>query len=207
MFLCEFDGYAPVGAAVRGKPTLTLADLDTRFRAFVLDVYHRRENAETKMPPVERWEAKGFLPRMPDSLEQLDLLLIQVAKSRQVRVDGIHFQNLRYISTTLAAYVGETVTLRFDPRDMAEIRVFHEDRFLCRAVCAELAGASVPLRDILRVRNQRRRELRGVLRDRQSAVDTLLEMKRGEVMEKKNASAADRPAGKSTTTLKRYRNE
>jgi putative transposase len=32
--------------------------------------------------------------------------------------------------TTLAADVGETVTLRFDPRDMAEIRVFHEDRVL-----------------------------------------------------------------------------
>jgi putative transposase len=71
---------------------------------------------------------------MPESLEQLDLLLIQVAKARQVRVDGIHFQSLRYISTTLAAYVGETVTLRFDPRDMAEIRVFHEDKFLCRAI-------------------------------------------------------------------------
>ena len=40
---------------------------------------------------------------MPDSLEHLDLLLIQVAKARQVRVDGIHFQSLRYISTTLAA--------------------------------------------------------------------------------------------------------
>jgi hypothetical protein len=81
-----------------------------------------RENSATKMPPVERWEATGFLPRMPDSLEQLDLLLVQVAKARQVRPDGIHFQSLRYISTTLAAYVGETVTLRFDPRDMAEIR-------------------------------------------------------------------------------------
>ena len=45
---------------------------------------------------------------MPDSLEQLDLLLIQVAKARQVRADGFHFQSLRYISTTLAAYVGET---------------------------------------------------------------------------------------------------
>jgi len=207
MFLCELDGYAPAGGVVRGKATLTLAEFDTRLRAFLLDVYHRRENAETKMLPVERWEANGFLPRMPDSLEQLDLLLIQVAKARQVRVDGIHFQSLRYVSTTLAAYVGETVTLRFDPRDMAEIRVFHEDRFLCRAVCAELAGATVSLRDILRARNQRRRELRGVLRDRQSAVDTLLEMKRGEVMEKKNASAADQPAAKSTTTLKRYRNE
>ena len=164
MFLCELDGYAPAGGAVRGKPTLTLAQFDARLRTFFLDVYHRREHAETKTPPAERWEANGFLPRMPDSLEQLDLLLIQVAKTRQVRVDGIYFQSFRYISTTLAAYVGETVTLRFDPRDMAEIRVFHRDRFLCRAVCAELAGATVPLREILRARNHRRRELRGILR-------------------------------------------
>ncbi len=123
MFLCELDGYAPEGGPVRRRPRLTLADLDARFRTFLLDEYHRRESAGTKIPPAERWEASGFLPRMPDSLEQLDLLLIRVAKARQVRVDGIHFQNLRYISTTLAAYVGETVTLRFDPRDMAEIRV------------------------------------------------------------------------------------
>ena len=210
MFLCELDGYAPAGGTVRGKPTLTLADIDARFRTFLLDVYHRRECAETKIPPAERWEANGFLPRMPDSLEQLDLLLIQVAKARQVRVDGIHFQSLRYISTTLAAYVGETVTLRFDPRDMAEIRVFHEDKFLCRAVCAELAGATVPLREILRARNQRRRELRGVLRDRQIAVDTLLDLKRGEVTEKEDAppTPADKPAAKRPApALKRYRNE
>ena len=159
MFLCELDGYAPAGGAVRGVPRFTLAEFDVKFCAFLLDVYHRRENSETKMPPVERWEANGFLPRMPESLEQLDLLLVQVAKARQVRPDGIHFQSLRYISTTLAAYVGETVTLRFDPRDMAEIRVFYEDKFLCRAVCAELAGEAVPLREILRARNRRRREL------------------------------------------------
>src|ERR1039457_6296694 len=65
MFLCQLHGYAPAGGVVRGKPTLTLAELDTRFRAFLLDVYHRRENTETKMRPVERWEANGFLPRMP----------------------------------------------------------------------------------------------------------------------------------------------
>lgn len=210
MFLCELEGYAPAGGAVRGKPTLTLAEFDVRLRTFFLDVYHRREHAETKTPPAERWEANGFLPRMPDSLEQLDLLLIQVAKTRQVRVDGIYFQGLRYISTTLAAYVGETVTLRFDPRDMAEIRVFHGDRFLCRAVCAELAGASVPLREILRARNHRRRELRGILRDRQSTVDTLIEMKRGEITEKEDAppAPAAKPAAKqSAPALKRYRNE
>ncbi len=208
MFLCELDGYAPAGGGVRGKPALTLAEFDTKFRAFLLDVYHRRENAETKMPPVERWEANGFLPRMPDSLEQLDLLLIQVAKARQVRADGIHFQSLRYISTTLAAYVGETVTLRIDPRDMAEIRVFHEDKFLCRAVCAELAGETVPLREILRARNRRRRELRGVLRDRQTAVNTLLDLKRGEITENNDEPpATDKPASRAAPALKRYRNE
>jgi putative transposase len=209
MFLCELDGYAPAGGAIRGKPTLTLADLDSRLRTFFLEVYHRREHAGIKTPAAERWEANGFLPRMPDSLEQLDLLLIHVAKTRQVRVDGIYFQSLRYISTTLAAYVGETVTLRYDPRDMAEIRVFHGDRFLCRAVCAELAGATVPLREILRARNRRRRELRGVLRDREAAVNTLLEMKRGDSTEKEDAPApAVEPAAKrSAPALKRYRNE
>jgi putative transposase len=180
MFLCELDGYAPPGGGgMRGKPTLTLAELDWRLRTFLLDVYHRSESAETKAPPAERWEANGFLPRMPESLEQLDLLLIHVAKTRKVRRDGIHFHGLRYVATTLAAYVGEPVTLRFDPRDMAEIRVFHEEGFLCRAVCPELAGETVPLREIIRVRNRRRRELRTVLRDRQQAVDTLLEIKGG----------------------------
>jgi putative transposase len=210
MFLCELAGYAPEGGAVRGKPVLTLAQFETRFRPFLLEVYHRRECAETKTPPVERWERNGFLPRMPESLEQLDLLLIQVAKARQVRIDGIHFQGLRYLSTTLAAYVGETVTLRFDPRDMAEVRVFHHDRFLCRAVCAELAGETVPLRDILRARNRRRRELRGVIRDRQAAVDTLLQIRRGEVTEEKDvpANPQDQPPTKQPAPrLKRYRNE
>ena len=210
MFLCELEGYAPPGGKMRGKPTLTLEELDARFRTFLLDNYHRREHSETKERPVERWEAGGFLPRMPESLEQLDLLLIRVARSRQVRADGIYFQSLRYISTTLAAYIGETVTLRYDPRDMGEVRVFHEEKFLCRAVCAELAGETVPLREIITARNRRRRELRSVLKDRQKTVDTLLELKCGEVKEKPdeppNPTAKQLPK-RATPELKRYRNE
>jgi putative transposase len=33
--------------------------------------------------------------------------------------------------------------LRYDPRDIAEVRIFQQDRFLCRAVCQELAGETV----------------------------------------------------------------
>jgi putative transposase len=205
MFLCELDGYAPAGGGMRGKPRLTLAELDNRLHTFLLDVYHRGDCAETKTPPAERWEANGFLPRMPESLEQLDLLLIQVAKGRRVHRDGIHFLGLRYISPTLAAYVGESVMLRFDPRDMGEVRVFHEEGFPCRAVSADLAGETVPLREIMRSRNRRRRELRTVLKDRQQAVETLLQIKRGEITETDNAKPPPSPA--DPPRLKRYRNE
>ena len=127
-----------------------------------------------------RWEGGGFLPRLPESLEQLDLLLLTVAKSRKVRPDGIHFQGMRYLDLTLAAYVGESVIIRYDPRDMAEIRVFHDHRFLCRAICAELAGETIALRDIIRARNRRRRDLRHTLQERARMVEVLLEARRGD---------------------------
>ncbi len=122
-----------------------------------------------------------------------------------MRRDGIHFQSLRYLSLTLAAYVGEEVTIRFDPRDMGEIRVFYRDRFLCRAISAELASETIPLRDIIRARNRRRKELRSILHDRQKMVDTLLQLKKGPSLEEVHASTpvSTRP----TTRIKRYRNE
>ena len=106
---------------------------------------------------------------------------------------------------TVAAYVGEDVTIRFDPRDMGEIRVFYKDRFLCPAVSAELAGETIPLRDIIRVRNQRRRELSSILHDRQQVVDALLQLKKGAGPKEMHAKAAVAPV--SEVRIKRYRNE
>jgi len=101
--------------------------------------------------------------------------------------------------------VGEDATIRFDPRDMGEIRVFYQDRFLCRAISAKLAGETIPLRDVIRVRNQRRKELRSILHDRQKMVDTLLKLKQGPALEERhtNVSVPSTP----TVRIKRYRNE
>jgi putative transposase len=142
---------------------------------------------------------------MPESLEQLDLLLMREVRARKIRRDGIHFQGLRYLSLTLAAYVGEDATIRFDPRDMGEIRVFYKDCFLCRAISAELAGETIPLRDVIRVRNQRRKELRSILQDRQKMVDTLLQLKQGPALEESHVPVPV-PAS-PTVRIKRYRNE
>jgi len=206
MFLCTLPGYLDAGA-IRGQPTLTLSDLDQRFREFLRE-YHARPHGETKLPPQERWRQGGFLPRIPESLEQLDLLLLTIAKTRIVQSDGVRFQGMRYIDPTLAAYVGETVLLRYDPRDMAEVRLFHKGKFLCRAICPELAGQTVALRDIRRARDERRRDLKENLRTRRATVDSLLDLRRGgSSATTDNVAVAAEVTGRSATSLKRYRNE
>ena len=203
MFLSDLDGYT---ARTSRKPTLTLDSLEKQFHTFLLEVYHRRPSSEGKLSPKERWEQGGFLPRMPDTVERLDLLLIHEVRTRKVRSDGIHFHNFRYLSLTLAAYVGEEVTIRFDPRDMGEIRVFYRDRFLCRAISADLAGQTIPLREIVNARKRRREELRTIVKDRLKTVDTLLEFKRGMHREDTDASTVV-PAEFKRSKLKRYYNE
>lgn len=210
MFLSGLPGYAPEGGGICGKPALTLPELDPMLREFILNAYNRREHSETKMMPAQRWEQGGFLPRMPESLEDLDLLLLTVLKARKVHADGIHFQGLRYVDTTLAAYVGESVVLRYDPRDMAEVRLFHQERFLCRAICPELAGETLSLRDVLKARNQRRRDLRQVLRDRKETIDALLELKGAQSQEpwpEQPAQEAPEKEEAVAPVLRRYFNE
>src|SRR5262245_66681947 len=63
---------------------------------------------------------------------------------------------------------------------MAEIRVFHNHRFLCRAICAELAGETIALREIIQARTHRRKALRHTLQDRARTVEALLEAHRGD---------------------------
>ncbi len=173
LLLQDTPGYAPKGST-GVKATLTLAAFEQRFRTWLLEDYHTRVHEETKCKPAERWEAGGFVPRMPKSLEQLDLLLLTVAKTRRVQQDGIRFQGYRYIDPTLASYVKEDVVIRYDPADMAEIRVFYQDRFLCRAVCQELAGSTVSLKEIEKARAERRKQVKAGLSTHEVLVEQFL---------------------------------
>jgi putative transposase len=201
LFLCTLPGYAPPGSPP-AEPVLTLAELDARFRRFVVEDYHHRVHGETGLAPQARWAASGFLPRLPESAEQLDLLLLTVAKARRVHRDGIRFQGLRYLDLTLAAYVGEAVTIRYDPRDLAELRVYHQGRFLCRAVCPELAATTIGLKDLVRARNARRRELRAGISERAKLVELLL----GVHADAPTPLPTGEPSS-PTPRLKRYHNE
>lgn len=206
MCLPALPGYAPRGTRDRAEQArLTLDELDAAIGEFVTTVYNARPHSETGHAPQARWEAGGFLPHLPDSLEQLDLLLLTVAKPRKIHPDGVHFQSLRYLDPVLADYVGEPVTLRYDPRDLAEIRLFHREKFLCRAICPELAGRTVGIKDITAARNARRRELTGQLTTRTSIVDRLLTVHTEP--EPATTDLAPAPESSPTIRLKRYREE
>jgi putative transposase len=197
LLLPQLPGFE--GAKGRAQELLLTRDaFEARFQGWLLDDYHQRPQAEINSAPQARWEAGGFLPRMPDSLEQLDLLLLHVAKTRRVQQDGIHFQGQRYFDTNLAAYVGEDITIRYNPCDIAVIRVFYREHFICNAVCSELAGQQVSLKDVIQARRAQRKRVREGLKERLAAAAALQETKHPEP-----AGPATRPASK----LKRYYNE
>lgn len=174
LFLCLLQGY--MSGKEQSKPTLTLAELHEQFHEWLLTDYMVRTHSEIDGSPQQRWTENAFIPRTVSSLEHLDLLLLMVATPRRVLPDGIHFQCLRYTSPTLAAYVGDSVVIRYDPRDMAEIRVFYKDAFLCRAVCPALESQTVTLQEIVKARNARTRELRREITSRQTVVSRYIQV-------------------------------
>lgn len=168
------------GHLVNGRPAspprLTLAQLDDALGTWITGTYHQRRHSETGAEPQRAWLGDGWLPRTPDTLEQLDELLVMVAKPRVVHRDGIRFEGLRFLAPTLGAYVGQHVTVRYDPRDLGEIRVFHRNRYVCRAISRDHAGQALTLKDIQAARAAHRRELRAQLTARQLRVNEYLPM-------------------------------
>lgn len=205
--LSELPGYVPANSP-RGTPrpswVLTLAMLEQHLQTFFVETYHRRVHSETGVAPQARWEEQQFLPRLPDALDQLDLLLLTLPTTRRVRPDGIRFANLRYLDVTLAGYIGEDVVIRYDPRDLAEIRVYHDDQFVCRAVCQALAGQTLSLEAIVHARKIRRRELRGHIVARVNIADQLRPLPR---FRHRAKSTTPSSSPEASPPLKRYVND
>jgi putative transposase len=165
LFISHLPNYCPAGEPPT-EPLLSLVDFERLFREWLLKRYHTRQHSTIRQPPVARWEADNFLPRIPESGSELDLLLLTIEKPRRVQQVGIHFEGYIYVDPLLASYIGEDVTIRYDPRDLGEIRVYYQNQFLCRAICPELAGEMISQKEIRRARNQRRKQLRQGIADR-----------------------------------------
>lgn len=177
------------------RPSLSLAELDAAIGTFVIGTCNARVHSEIGIPPLDAWRGDGWLPRMPDSPGELDTLIVMVAKPRTVHRDGIRFEGVRFFDPTLPAYVGEPVTIRYDPRGMSEVRVFHRNMFLCRAVSPEQAGRSITRKDVQAAHSAYRHALRNEIREERARVaDSLSATPRATGPRPRGSAPASSPA-------------
>ncbi len=167
-----------------------------KLHCFLINEYNQTNHSSIKVSPIKKWSEQLFLPNMPNSLEELDLLLLEIPKTRKVHSDGIHFQGLRYTNPNLSAFVGEPVLIRYTPNDLAEIRVFYKNQFLCNAISPDISNYEINMDDLIFARNKRKKLLKQKIQV-PSSVELLIEEKKYEEI--------TTPPKKSA--LKRYYNE
>ncbi|GAA1937811.1 hypothetical protein GCM10009689_18040 [Brevibacterium antiquum] len=162
--LSTLPGYSG-GHEKNPSPAMDLPALDQTIGDFIT-TYNERPHREIKTSPKAAWIGQGWLPRIPETLDELDGLLLTVPKHRTVRRDGIHFQGQRYLSPTLAPLVGKPVTIRYDPRDISEIRVYEHDTLICVAIDQTNPNQRLSLREVESARRIRRHQLRKDINER-----------------------------------------
>jgi putative transposase len=84
---------------------------------------------------------------------------------------------------------------------MAEIRVYHQGSFLCRAVAQELDGQTISLKEIIQARNHQRHQLRTEANAHRAMVERLLPPLS---VEPPPASPAAPSAAPASARVKRY---
>ncbi|ELR99640.1 Mu transposase C-terminal domain-containing protein [Gloeocapsa sp. PCC 73106] len=125
------------------EASLTLRELEQLIVRFIVDKYNQSIDARMgDQTRYQRWEAG--LRGQPEfiSERELDICLMKVARRTVQRGGYLQFENVMYRGEYLEGYGGDTVILRYDPRDITTIWVYrqekHQEVFLTRAHAQDL---------------------------------------------------------------------
>lgn len=159
----------------RKKSPLPLEQVRREFHEWLLNDYNNKIHREIKQTPISKWKSGNFAPRVPESLEALDLMLQMVGRPRKMWRDGIRFNKRRYSDLLLSESVGVEFSIRYDPRDLSCIWVYGEEgRRFCKATCAELTGEKLDSAEIISTRTNIRRDLKTKVRGKRLVGDAAL---------------------------------
>ena len=109
-------------------PAHSLGELNGRFATWLEGDYHQSEHRGTGQPPACRFMAQSetIRPAPPDE-ELRRLFLLQdkrrVRKDATVSIQGLYFE-------LTPALRGQYVQVRYDPRLLDEVEIWHHDRFV-----------------------------------------------------------------------------
>lgn len=142
-FFSSLPGYVSSNVETRSpkaetEACFTLVQLERLLVRYVVDHYNQRIDARMgDQSRIGRWES-GRIAQLPLLGErELDLCLMRRDQRTVYRHGYLQFANLTYQGEHLAAYAGETVILRYDPRDITTIWIYQlqgsKEVFLTRA--------------------------------------------------------------------------
>ncbi|WP_368041832.1 Mu transposase C-terminal domain-containing protein [Nostoc sp. TCL240-02] len=129
---------------------LTLRQLEQMLVRYIVDNYNQRLDARMgDQTRFQSWES-GLIAA-PDLLSERDLdICLMKQTRRQIQRGGyLQFENLMYRGELLAGYAGESVVLRYDPRDITTILVYRiegdKEVFIARAYAQDLETEELSL--------------------------------------------------------------
>ncbi|WP_414548514.1 Mu transposase C-terminal domain-containing protein [Anabaena sp. CCY 0017] len=129
---------------------LTLRQLEQLLVAYLVNNYNQRIDARMgDQTRFQRWES-GLIAA-PDVIAERDLDICLMKQTRRIIQRGgyLQFENLMYRGEYLAGYAGESVVLRYDPRDITTVLVYshkgQKEEFLARAYAQDLETEELSL--------------------------------------------------------------
>jgi putative transposase len=142
-FFSTLPGYVSSNVETRSpkaetEACFTLLQLERLLVRYVVDHYNQRIDARMgDQSRIGRWEA-GRMAQLPLLGErELDICLMRRDQRVVYRNGYLQFANLTYQGEHIAAYAGETVILRYDPRDITTLWIYQlqgaKEVFLTRA--------------------------------------------------------------------------
>ena len=129
---------------------LTLRELERLLVRYLVDKYNQREDARMgDQTRFQRWDSGLIVAPEVISERDLDICLMKQSRRMIQRGGYLQFENLMYKGEYLAGYAGESMVLRYDPRDITTILVYshkgHKEEFLTRAYAQDLETEELSL--------------------------------------------------------------
>lgn len=175
---------------VETEACITLEDLESLLVRYIVDRYNQMPDPRIgKQSRIARWETGRIVQPPLIGERELDILLMRQDRRRVYQGGYIRFANLVYRGEYLAGYAGESVVLRYNPRDISTLLIYRQqgakDVFLTRAHAQYLDAEKLTLVEAKAI-SKRLREIskeitnRSVLKeigDRNRFVENLLKEK------------------------------
>ncbi|MCM0593172.1 MAG: Mu transposase C-terminal domain-containing protein [Gloeotrichia echinulata DVL01] len=129
---------------------LTLRELERLLVRYIVDKYNQSIDARLgDQTRYQRWEAGLIVAPSLISEEDLRICLMKQTRRSIYRGGYLQFENLTYRGENLSGYAGESVVLRFDPKDITTILVYRQtgsqEEFLARAYAQDLETEELSL--------------------------------------------------------------